>query len=423
MCLSYLLYVIYFFLNGHICRRFGLAPPEDAENEATSEPPKASDADGKADVPQPREPVPNEFLVTLGACEDRLVGVKLDAKHPDALLISHISPNTTDLIPAWNAMHSGAQSEIYQGDHIVAVNGVRGKSTDMKQAIKDAKSLELTIARGSTPPSVVIGKVDVEKDSEASTQATATDPAPPEGQQNVTQQPCKAALAMLAIAESSGSLRGVLSGTKEGKDGSLKDVLPAKAGDVETAGGGSPPEEKNDEDEPRQCPADPSNWLIDRTMQPLQRCTSVAFAVVIFWVALFTYVMVDGAGRLGCVVGMPHVIMGYTILAAGTSVPDMIASISVARDDEADMAAANAVGSNTFDILLGLGAPWLIGALMGREILVPAAQLQENIAILAACLAAYVTALCLSGFRLTRRLGAAMVLVYVGAIAFTLVRP
>merc|ERR550514_2028197 len=134
---------------------------------------------------------------------------------------------------------------------------------------------------------------------------------------------------------------------------------------------------------PRQCPAEPAGWLIDR-MVPSMDWYMVGFVVVVFWIAFFTYFMVDGAERFGCLVNVPHVVMGLIVLAAGTSVPDMIASMAVAREGHADMAAANAVGSNTFDILVGLGVPWLIKCLMiNGEIAVPAARLSESIFILA----------------------------------------
>ena len=54
------------------------------------------------------------------------------------------------------------------------------------------------------------------------------------------------------------------------------------------------------------------------------------------------------------------VIMGVCVLAVGTSVPDAMGSYIVASKGQADMAIANAVGSNVFDILLGLGVPWFI---------------------------------------------------------------
>lgn len=47
--------------------------------------------------------------------------------------------------------------------------------------------------------------------------------------------------------------------------------------------------------------------------------------------------------------------MGLTILAAGTSIPDLITSVIVARKGLGDMAVSSSVGSNIFDITVGYG--------------------------------------------------------------------
>ncbi len=52
--------------------------------------------------------------------------------------------------------------------------------------------------------------------------------------------------------------------------------------------------------------------------------------------------------------------MGFTILAAGVSMPDMFASVAVVKQGYGDMAVSNAIGSNVFDILLCLGLPWFL---------------------------------------------------------------
>ena len=58
-------------------------------------------------------------------------------------------------------------------------------------------------------------------------------------------------------------------------------------------------------------------------------------------------------------------VMGLTVLAAGTSVPDLLSSVIVARmGAEGDMAVSSYIGSNIFDILVGLPLPWLIFALV-----------------------------------------------------------
>jgi Ca2+/Na+ antiporter len=77
-------------------------------------------------------------------------------------------------------------------------------------------------------------------------------------------------------------------------------------------------------------------------------------------VAAISWVLVDQAVLFAETIGIPPIIVALTILAGGTSVPDMISSIIVARQGRGDMAISNAVGSNIFDILVGLGLPWLI---------------------------------------------------------------
>ncbi|KAF5895437.1 sodium/potassium/calcium exchanger 4-like isoform X1, partial [Clarias magur] len=84
----------------------------------------------------------------------------------------------------------------------------------------------------------------------------------------------------------------------------------------------------------------------------------VSFILSTLWIAVFSYFMVWMVTIIGYTLGIPDVIMGITFLAAGTSVPDCIASLIVARQGLGDMAVSNTIGSNVFDILVGLGVPW-----------------------------------------------------------------
>uniref|UniRef100_A0ACB8EC22 Uncharacterized protein n=1 Tax=Sphaerodactylus townsendi TaxID=933632 RepID=A0ACB8EC22_9SAUR len=86
----------------------------------------------------------------------------------------------------------------------------------------------------------------------------------------------------------------------------------------------------------------------------------VTFASSTLWIAAFSYVMVWMVTIIGYTLGIPDVIMGITFLAAGTSVPDCMASLIVARQGMGDMAVSNSIGSNVFDILIGLGLPSFI---------------------------------------------------------------
>jgi len=89
----------------------------------------------------------------------------------------------------------------------------------------------------------------------------------------------------------------------------------------------------------------------------------VTFFVSLFWITVLSYFMVTLMEKIGCAWGISSFIMGITFLAMGTSVPDALGSIAVARAGEGDMAVSNAIGSNVFDICIGLGLPWFIATI------------------------------------------------------------
>uniref|UniRef100_A0A8C3FX58 Solute carrier family 24 member 2 n=1 Tax=Cyclopterus lumpus TaxID=8103 RepID=A0A8C3FX58_CYCLU len=103
-------------------------------------------------------------------------------------------------------------------------------------------------------------------------------------------------------------------------------------------------------------------WL---TLPDVRKATSKKFFPVTFlgaitWIAAFSYLMVWWAHQVGQTIGITEEIMGLTILAAGTSIPDLITSVIVARKGLGDMAVSSSVGSNIFDITVGLPFPWLM---------------------------------------------------------------
>ncbi|NXQ06509.1 NCKX1 protein, partial [Vidua macroura] len=86
----------------------------------------------------------------------------------------------------------------------------------------------------------------------------------------------------------------------------------------------------------------------------------ITFFGAILWIAAFSYLMVWWAHQVGETIGISEEIMGLTILAAGTSIPDLITSVIVARKGLGDMAVSSSVGSNIFDITVGLPVPWFL---------------------------------------------------------------
>jgi Ca2+/Na+ antiporter len=176
-------------------------------------------------------------------------------------------------------------------------------------------------------------------------------------------------------------------------------------------------EEEEEEDAPN-----PVMCCVDRTVPADDDKVLTLFSVVCLWLLVFTYIMLDCAERVGCIIHVPKVVMGQIVLAAGTSVPDAMGSIVVAKMGKGDMAVANAVGSNTFDILLGLGAPWLMKILWdGKPLPVPTEALIETVLMLSVCLVGYVITIKVQGWKLTRSTGVVMLCVYFSCITWILV--
>ena len=71
-------------------------------------------------------------------------------------------------------------------------------------------------------------------------------------------------------------------------------------------------------------------------------------------------IMVDNAVNIAQLFGVDDKIIGLTIVSAGTSLPELAASITAARKNKADLAVGNIIGSNIFNIFLILGTSALI---------------------------------------------------------------
>lgn len=97
----------------------------------------------------------------------------------------------------------------------------------------------------------------------------------------------------------------------------------------------------------------------DCRLESWEDCYVVTFVMSIAWMGVHSYVLVWAVSVIGVTFGIPECIMGLTLLAAGSSVPDAIASLVMAEQGLADMALANAIGSNIFDMLC-LSVPWLL---------------------------------------------------------------
>lgn len=146
-----------------------------------------------------------------------------------------------------------------------------------------------------------------------------------------------------------------------------------------------------------------------------QNCFMATFATSTLWIAIFSYLMVWMVTIISDTLNIPDYIMGITFLAAGTSVPDCMASLIVARQGMGDMAVSNSIGSNIFDILLGLGFPWALRTLVvehGSLVHINNRGLVYSVILLLASVFLTVLSIHVNNWRLDRRLGVGLLLLY-----------
>lgn len=80
--------------------------------------------------------------------------------------------------------------------------------------------------------------------------------------------------------------------------------------------------------------------------------------------------LVKGASRLALAIGMTPLVVGLTVVAFGTSAPELAVSVSAAYSSASDLAVANVVGSNIFNVLFILGVSALLAPLIVDQQLV-----------------------------------------------------
>jgi len=137
-----------------------------------------------------------------------------------------------------------------------------------------------------------------------------------------------------------------------------------------------------------------------------------SFFLSICFIGVFSFFMVKWATMIGDTFRIPTVIMGLTFLAAGTSVPDLLSSVIVAKQGHGDMAVSSSIGSNIFDILVGLPLPWLLYTLYNSgqkgqsfPVTVGAEDLDISLYILIGMLMVVIGSIALFKWRMIKEMG------------------
>ena len=125
--------------------------------------------------------------------------------------------------------------------------------------------------------------------------------------------------------------------------------------------------------------------------------------------------VVDGASTIATGFGISQNLIGLTIVALGTSLPELVTSIVAAKKNEVDMALGNAIGSNIFNILMVLGIASAIS---------PISIITENIIDLCVLIVFTICAWIFAGTKkkIGRAEGLCMVALYAAYAVYIIVR-
>lgn len=122
--------------------------------------------------------------------------------------------------------------------------------------------------------------------------------------------------------------------------------------------------------------------------------------------------LVRGSVSLADTLGVPEVVVGLTMVALGTSLPELATAISAARKKHTEILLGNVIGSNVFNMLCVLGATSMV-----RPIVVPEGTVViDGVVMLGVSVLAWI--MTLTRKELGRVEGAALLAVYVGYVTY-----
>ena len=125
--------------------------------------------------------------------------------------------------------------------------------------------------------------------------------------------------------------------------------------------------------------------------------------------------VVDNASKIAEIFGMSQNLIGLTIVAVGTSLPEFVTSIMAIKKGENEIAIGNVVGSNIFNILFILGVSSVVNPLMVNIV-----GLIDVLFMIASSVLLYLFVR--KNKNLNRYQGITFILLYVGYIIYTIIR-
>ncbi len=160
-----------------------------------------------------------------------------------------------------------------------------------------------------------------------------------------------------------------------------------------------------------------SRLEFDVEMPPVGEATgrrplAIVIGLILFGLGMLvmgSFAFVNGAEDLAIRLGVTPAVVGLTVVAVGTSLPEAATSVVAAWRGQGDIAIGNLVGSNLFNLLAILGVTGLIRPVMRGDVSMVSFAVMIGLAVT-------LLPLMRSGFRVSRLEGAALLLAYAGYV-------
>lgn len=150
-----------------------------------------------------------------------------------------------------------------------------------------------------------------------------------------------------------------------------------------------------------------------KVLSPIRSLLYIAFGLAaIIWGG---NLVVDSATEIALSFHLSETLIGLTIVAIGTSLPELVTSIVAAKKGESDIALGNVVGSNIFNISLILGASSAI-----HPVIINTVSIYDMVILIITSVLVYIFAI--GNHKINRAEGIVMILIYIAYTYYIIVR-
>jgi len=165
----------------------------------------------------------------------------------------------------------------------------------------------------------------------------------------------------------------------------------------------------------------PIDFILKKIFPP-EKYNFAVFSMSIVIIAAISWVLVESAIHIAQILDISEAIIAVTVLAVGTSIPDLFSSLVVSKQGRGGMAISNAVGSNIFDVLIGLGLPFMIIILStGGKATLDVGNIEQSVYFLLVSIVIVFFLFLLNKWKVGKIFGSTLIFFYVAYVVWAII--